>query len=150
VAHTLTLILSVTDVVSLSAHVVEPVIAGSIVFVAVQNIFWPRQSRGWTRLAIAFAFGLFHGLGFAGIVKEAMRGLPPIALWAALGAFSLGVEIGHQVVVLPLYTTLSLARNWKTDQPRIFLSNGLMKFGSCAISAAGLYFLVQAFRLYAN
>src|SRR5205807_1459282 len=81
VAHTLTLALSVLNIVTLGERVVEPMIAASIVFVAVQNVFWPRQSRGWTRLAVAFAFGLFHGLGFAGGLKEAMAGMPRAALW---------------------------------------------------------------------
>ena len=64
-AHTLTLTLSVLNVVRLPSHVVEPMIAGSIVFVAASNLLWPKRSRGWMRLLTAFFFGLFHGLGFA-------------------------------------------------------------------------------------
>ena len=71
-AHTITLTLSVLGVVRLGEHVVEPMIAASIVFVAVQNVAWPRSSRGWGRIAVAFAFGLFHGLGFAGGLQEAI------------------------------------------------------------------------------
>jgi hydrogenase/urease accessory protein HupE len=170
VAHTLTLMLSVFNLVTLSEHIVEPMIAASIVFVAVQNVFWPRQSRGWTRLAIAFGFGLFHGLGFAGGLKEAMSEMPRIALWAALCAFSLGVEIGHQVVVIPLFTALRALRRGNHEEPNAQLSDlptpvpsrilsyssirespvdwqaRLLKFGSCAISLAGMYYLVQALR----
>ena len=62
---------------------------------ALQNIFWPRQSRGWSRLAIAFAFGLFHGLGFAGGLRAAMTEMPTIARQIVLLSFSLGVEIGN-------------------------------------------------------
>jgi diadenosine tetraphosphatase ApaH/serine/threonine PP2A family protein phosphatase len=45
---------------------IEPAIAAGIVFVALQNVFWPESSRGRNRLAVAFFFGLFHGMGFAG------------------------------------------------------------------------------------
>src|SRR5205085_2683763 len=65
-AHSITLTLSAFDLVRLPSRVVEPIIAASIVFVALQNVFWPEQTRGWTRLTVAFFFGLFHGLGFAG------------------------------------------------------------------------------------
>ncbi len=146
VAHTATLTLSVFDIVHLSEHVVEPMIAASIVFVAVQNIFWPERSRGWTRLAIAFGFGLFHGLGFAGGLKEAMSGMPSVALWSALAAFSVGVEVGHQMVVLPLFASLSLIRHAGTDEPRKILMSRLVRAGSGMISIAGVWFLVQAVR----
>jgi hypothetical protein len=146
IAHTLTLILSVLDKVSLPEHVVEPMIAASIVFVALQNIFWPRQSRGWTRLAVAFSFGLFHGLGFAGGLKTAMAGMPRIGLWTALCSFSAGVEIGHQVVVLPLFGILSGIRHWNAAAPSAMLMRRVLKIGSAAISVAGVYFLVHALR----
>jgi hypothetical protein len=111
-AHTITLTLSVLNLVKLNSHIVEPMIAASIVFVAVQNVFWPRQSRGWARLVIAFGFGLFHGLGFAGKLHEAMAGMPGVGLVAALIGFSLGVEIGHQLVVLPLFGAIAALRKW--------------------------------------
>jgi hydrogenase/urease accessory protein HupE len=145
-AHTLTLALSVFNIVALPSRVVEPMIAASIVFVAVQNIFSPRSSTGWSRLAVAFAFGLFHGLGFAGGLKEAMSQMPSAALWTALISFSVGVEIGHQVVVIPLFGALYAARNWKAEQPRTEVARRILKLGSCAISLAGVYFLIQALR----
>jgi hypothetical protein len=144
-AHTLTLALSVFNVLTVSEHVVEPMIALSIIFVAVQNIFWPERSRGWTRLIVAFAFGLFHGLGFAGGLKEAMAGMPGLTLWAALISFSLGVEIAHQMVILPAYAALSAARNLGAeDQPRLTLAARTRQVGSAGISLAGIYFLIQA------
>jgi hypothetical protein len=71
-AHTITLALAALDVFRLPGRIVEPMIAASIMFVALQNIFWPERSRGWSRLAVAFGFGLFHGLGFAGGLLGAM------------------------------------------------------------------------------
>ena len=102
-AHTITLVLSVLNIVRLPSHIVEPMIAGSIVFVALTNVISPRRSRGNLRVATAFFFGLFHGLGFAGGLLDAMDGLNGLAIGLAIGAFSLGVEIGHQMVVLPVF-----------------------------------------------
>ena len=56
IAHTLTLTLATLNVLHLPAAVVEPLISASIVFVALQNLFWPRRARGWSRLAAAFFF----------------------------------------------------------------------------------------------
>ncbi|MDB5289234.1 MAG: hypothetical protein JWL69_475 [Phycisphaerales bacterium] len=145
-AHTLTLALSVFNVVTLSERIVEPMIAASIVFVALQNLFWPNQSRGRTRLAVAFAFGLFHGLGFAGGLKEVMSAMPPVALWTALAAFSLGVEIGHQVVVVPLFALLQTARGLNAGSSPTMSPSRLPRLASCAICLAGVYFLVLAVR----
>ena len=146
IAHTLTLTLSVLNIFTLSSRIVEPMIAASIVFVAVQNIFWPKHARGWSRLAIAFAFGLFHGLGFAGGLKQAMSEMPMIALGTALAAFSIGVEIGHQLVVSPLFVFLGFFRKSKVKEDPDLPDGRILKFGSAAISVAGIYFLIQAIR----
>jgi len=145
IAHTLTLTLSVFNIVTLSSRIVEPMIAASIVFVAVQNIFWPRHARGWSRLAIAFAFGLFHGLGFAGGLKQAMSEMPVVALGVALAAFSVGVEIGHQLVVIPLFVLLKSVRKTRANEHQV-PDGRILKLGSAAISLAGIYFLIQAIR----
>jgi HupE / UreJ protein len=94
IAHTLTLTLAVLDIVRVSHRIVEPMIAGSIVLVALQNLLWPTRARGWTRLGVAFGFGLFHGLGFAGGLLSAMEGMAGVAIVTAIAAFSFGVEIG--------------------------------------------------------
>jgi hypothetical protein len=143
VAHTLTLALSVFDVVRLPSHIVEPMIAGSIVVVAVQNIFWPARAHGWLRLGLAFGFGLFHGLGFAGGLLEAMQSGESVG--RALLAFSLGVEIGHQVVVLPVFLGLVLIRRWLGQtEARERFSVRAMQWGSTAIAAAGCFYFVTA------
>ncbi len=147
IAHTVTLALSALNVVRLPSHVVEPMIAASIVFVAVQNLAWPSHSRGWTRLLVAFGFGLFHGLGFAGGLVEAMQGLPGSAMISAIAAFSIGVELGHQAVVLPLFGALKLARS---RQPaaitRESLGYRIRQAGSAAIGVAGMFYLIAALR----
>src|SRR5207248_11269167 len=85
-AHTLTLTLAVLDVVRLSNRIVEPMIAASIVFVALQNLFAPAHSRGLTRIGVAFGFVLFHVLGFAGGLLPAMVGMQGVAVATAIAA----------------------------------------------------------------
>jgi hypothetical protein len=144
-AHTLTLTLAVLDKVHMAEHTADIFIAASIVFVAVQNALWPRQSRGWSRLAVAFGFGLFHGLGFASGLREAMGSLPAVALAAALLAFSIGVEVAHQCVVLPLYGVLRLAVRRPGSDGR--LGARVMRVGSCAVALGGIWFLTHALGL---
>jgi len=147
VAHTITLTLAVLDVVRLSDRIVEPMIAASIVFVALQNLFAPARSRGWTRLVVAFGFGLFHGLGFAGGLLHAMEGMQGVAIATAIAAFSVGVELGHQVVALPLFAGMQLTRAYSrrsSDPERI--PRWLLRAGSSAICVAGGVYLVAALR----
>ena len=147
VAHSITLALSAFDLVRLPSPVVEPMIAASIVFVAVQNVFWPERTRDWTRLAVAFFFGLFHGLGFAGALLEAMQGMSSNALVLAILGFSAGVEVGHQVVVLPTFCALKLGRGWRRgpnqNEARTLL---ISRWASAAISLAGMVYFGAALR----
>ena len=144
-AHSITLTLSVLNLARLPAGVVEPMIAASIVFVAAQNAFVPERSRGRGRLAVAFFFGLFHGLGFAGGLVSAMEGMPGVAVGVAIASFSAGVEIGHQVVVAPLFAGLQLMRR---REGAAFTRAGerLLRYGSAGLSLAGIVYLVAALR----
>ncbi|HZE12125.1 MAG TPA: HupE/UreJ family protein [Chthoniobacterales bacterium] len=147
VAHTITLTLAVLDVVRLSDRIVEPMIAASIVFVALQNLFAPARSRGWARLVVAFGFGLFHGLGFAGGLLHAMEGMRGVAIATAIAAFSIGVELGHQMVALPLFAGMQLARSYgrrSLHPERVPL--WLLRAGSSVICIAGGIYLVAALR----
>lgn len=103
VAHTATLGLTASGVLDPPASIVEPLIALSIAFVAVENIYFRDMTR-W-RPAIVFGFGLFHGMGFAGFVREV--GLPPEQFWSSLIGFNIGVEIG-QLSVVALAALLSI------------------------------------------
>ncbi|MCB1123978.1 MAG: HupE/UreJ family protein, partial [Verrucomicrobiae bacterium] len=95
VAHTLTLGLSIYGVFSLPSGLVEPLIALSIVLVAVENILTD-HIHPW-RPVIVFVFGLLHGLGFAGVLGEI--GLPSDEFLSALIFFNVGVELGQLTVV---------------------------------------------------
>ena len=144
-AHSLTLTLAALNLVHVSGRVVEPLISASIVCVALQNIFWPERARGWSRLAIAFFFGLFHGLGFAGGLLDLMHRMQTGTVLFAILGFSLGVEAGHQMVLLPLFAALNTARWTQAGSvARARLVSVLRCFGSAGISVAGVYYLCVA------
>ncbi len=95
VAHTITLALAALGYVSVPSSIVEPIIAASIVFVAVENIV-ARGLSPW-RPAVVFGFGLLHGLGFASVLGQ--FGLPAGAFIPALIGFNIGVELGQLFVI---------------------------------------------------
>ncbi|WP_454650503.1 HupE/UreJ family protein [Bradyrhizobium liaoningense] len=103
IAHSLTLSLAALNVLVIPSRIVEPAIAASIVFVAVENFFSRDVDRRWR---VAFLFGLIHGFGFAGALREI--GLPPDAIVPALAAFNVGVEIGQIAIVALLLPVLGL------------------------------------------
>ena len=147
VAHTITLTLAVLDVFRLSSRVVEPMIAASIVIVALQNLTTPHHAGGRARLVVAFGFGLFHGLGFAGGLLEAMEEMAGVMVVSAIAAFSIGVEVGHQLVSLPLFALMKMTGSQKlsrSDPERIRL--WALRGGSTAIGAAGMVYLIAALR----
>lgn len=94
-AHTVTLALGLYGIINISPSIVEPLIALSIVYVAVENIV-TKELHPW-RPAIVFAFGLLHGLGFAGVLAE--FGLPTGQVPLALISFNIGVEFGQLFVI---------------------------------------------------
>ena len=124
-AHTITLALAALGYVNVPGSVVEPIIAASIVYVAVENIF-SRGLNPW-RPAIIFAFGLLHGLGFASVLGE--YGIPESAFIPALLGFNLGVEVG-QLLVIALAFVL------------VFAAIRLSEDGKRNLVAAAVYLLV--------
>lgn len=95
VAHSVTLSLAVLEVVSPPARLVEIAIALSIVYVAAENFFVRDLRRRWI---VTLVFGLVHGFGFAGVLRE--YGIPRDALVPALAAFNIGVELGQIAIVI--------------------------------------------------
>lgn len=95
VAHTVTLALASLKIVTVPAEIVEPLIAASIVYVAFENI--RGGALGATRIAVVFAFGLLHGLGFASVLGDI--GLNPSRFVADLIGFNIGVELGQLAVI---------------------------------------------------
>jgi len=133
VAHTLTLGLSIYGIFSLPSGIVEPLIALSIVLVAVENVLTDKI-HPW-RPGLVFLFGLLHGLGFAGALGEI--GLPQNEFLSALVFFNLGVEFGQLTVVLIALLLIGAFR--KKSWYRIRLTIPL----SCAMGLTGLYWTVE-------
>lgn len=103
-AHTLTLGLGIYGIVQVPAAVVEPLIAASIVYVCVENLFCDHLTR-WRPLVVFF-FGLLHGLGFAGVLREI--GLAPEHFVTGLIAFNVGVELGQLTVIAGCFVAVGL------------------------------------------
>lgn len=109
-AHSITLGMAALGVVAVPGSIVEPLIALSIVWIAIENCVF-KQTTKW-RPGIVFGFGLLHGLGFAAVLSE--YGLPKDDLVASLLAFNVGVEIGQISVILLAFisTYLFQKKNW--------------------------------------
>lgn len=103
-AHSVTLALAALGIVTIAPSIVEPLIAASIVFIALENILTDKLNR-W-RLVMVFVFGLLHGLGFAGVLSE--FGLPPGQFVSGLIGFNIGVEIGQLTVIAVCYLLVGL------------------------------------------
>lgn len=133
-AHTLTLALGALGWVSIPAQIVEPLIAASIVFVAIEDIVSDGLSR-W-RPVIIFTFGLVHGLGFASVLGE--FGLPQSEFIPALVGFNVGVEIGQLTVISIAFLAVGLWFNRKSwYRARIAVP------ASVVIAAVGSYWFVE-------
>jgi hypothetical protein len=118
--------------VNLPSRLVESGIALSIIVAALNNLYPVVTRRAWL---VAFAFGFIHGLGFASAL--AGLSLPPAAMAASLGGFSLGVEIGQESIVLPFLPLAFLVRKTR------FYQIGVVRWGSIAIIAIATLWLIQ-------
>jgi hypothetical protein len=137
VAHSITLSLVIFDVISLPSRLVESAIALSIVIAAANNLHPLLHKRLWL---LTFCFGLIHGMGFAGALKE--LGLPDNARWIALIAFNLGVEIGQITIVLAALPVIyRLRHNLLYRHVILRVMSGLI------IAMALLWFVQRAFAI---
>ncbi len=133
-AHTVTLALGAMGWVTVPASIVEPLIAASITYVAIENIFTSHLSR-W-RPAIIFGFGLLHGLGFAAVLGE--FGIPDDQFFPALIAFNVGVEFGQLTVISLAFLAVGLwFRNKAWYRARISIP------ASVIIALVGAYWFVE-------
>jgi hydrogenase/urease accessory protein HupE len=100
VAHSITLLLAGTHLLRVGSNIVEPLIAFSIAYVAITSVFLRRYdffASNRNKLLSVFAFGLFHGMGFAGLLEEIA--IPREAFLEALVSFNIGIEIGQLCIL---------------------------------------------------
>lgn len=134
-AHSLTLALAALDLFSLPGEIVEPLIAASIVYVGVENLLRRGEPKG--RWALTFVFGLIHGFGFAGVLKQIGLGSSGSGLLVPLFSFNLGVELGQialAAVFLPLLLRLRRWPAFERHGPRAL---------SVLVALMGTYWLLQ-------
>ena len=140
VAHTATLGLAAAGVLIPSSGVVEPLIAATIAFVAIENVFMKDMPR-W-RPALVFLFGLVHGLGFAGFFGE--LGLPPGQFWSALIGFNVGVEVGQlSIIAVAIGASLLIRRNMLREGREIAWRRYVVVPVSAVIGVTGLVWTVE-------
>jgi hydrogenase/urease accessory protein HupE len=136
IAHSITLALAALGVVVFPSRFVEPLIAASIVFVGIENLVH-RGGEPKGRWLLTFGFGLIHGFGFAGVLREIGLGADGSSIVAPLLAFNLGVEIGQAVVALVFLPLL-----WKLRTRPQFLRLGEPAI-SVLVVVLGGYWLLQ-------
>ncbi len=133
VAHAVTLTLATYGIVRLPPSVIEPLIALSIAWIAFENVV-TSELKPW-RPAVVFAFGLLHGLGFAGVLGE--LGLPAGEFLTALLAFNGGIELGQLAVLLAAF----VAVGWWRDRP--WYRTRVAIPASVVIGLIGLYWTIE-------
>ncbi len=134
IAHTITLGLSMFQIIKAPTQIVEIIIAISILFIAVENIFTSKVNH--SRIAIVFLFGLIHGLGFAAVLSEI--GLPQNKFIPSLLMFNLGVEIGQIAVITAVYFVLI---KWVKDAD--YYKSRVVIPISVFISIVSMYWIIE-------
>jgi hypothetical protein len=138
VAHATTLFLSTYGIFSLPSKFVEPAIALSIAFIALENVFSPRLGIG--RLAVVFCFGLIHGLGFASSLSDVP--FPKHQFIVALLGFNFGVDAGQLFIIALAFLAVGWFRNRPWFRARVAIPC------SVTIAAVGIFWAVQRVIFY--
>ncbi len=133
-AHTITLALGMSGYVTLPSNIVEPLIAATIVYVAVENIAFKKMT--WWRPLLVFCFGLLHGLGFASVLTE--FGLSSQSFVAGLIGFNIGVELGQLAGIFMCFVLFGFWVRYKSWYRPV-----IVVFGSAVIGLIGAYWFVE-------
>ncbi|WP_353342450.1 HupE/UreJ family protein [Litorivita sp. NS0012-18] len=133
-AHTVTLAMGAMGWVTVPGSIVEPLIAASIVYVALENVFLGHLTR--FRPVVIFGFGLLHGLGFASVLGE--FGLPEGQFVPALIGFNVGVELGQLTVIALAFLAVGA---WFRKKP--WYQARIATPASLVIAAIGAYWFVE-------
>lgn len=147
VAHSLTLILSVLDLVWVPTPPVETVIALSIVFLATEIVKGNRNSLTWRYpVFVSSSFGLLHGFGFAAALSEI--GLPQTEIFSGLLFFNVGVEIGQILFALNVILMMHLIKYSITPQVNQYLKVYLRKAVGYGIGSIASFWVIERFVLF--
>ena len=133
-AHTITLAISSLKIITISSKIVEPLIAASIIYIAVENFF--NSSLTKNRSITIFFFGLLHGLGFASVLSS--FGLPSTNFVWALVGFNIGVEIGQIAIIFVFYTICIYWINTKN-----YYTKFISMPGSAIIALIGVFWFFE-------
>lgn len=133
VAHSITLALSMKNIIVVPPAIVEPIIAMSIMFVAIENLVI-NELKPW-RIMIVFMFGLIHGLGFASAFNEI--GLPRNKFYTSIFSFNAGVELGQIAVITMVFAVLVLPFRKTTNYRKVIVYPV-----SIAIAAVAAYWTI--------
>ena len=135
IAHSITLAVATLSLVQISSRIVEPLIAASIVYVGVENLFRGDDPKG--RWLLTFGFGLIHGFGFASVLRELGVGANGSGIAVPLVSFNLGVELGQIVIA-----AVALPVIWKLRTRPVFVSRWVP---ACSLGVAmlGGYWFAQ-------
>jgi hypothetical protein len=133
-AHSLSLGLAASGCIISNANIVEPLIAVSILFTAIENIVHDKINP-W-RIALIFGFGLIHGLGFANALKKI--GLPKNQFLSSLLSFNVGVEIGQITIIFAAYFLIS---KWFSN--KIWYKERIVYPISTVIACVALYWTIE-------
>ena len=134
VAHSITLGLAMYGKITPITSIVEPIIALSIMFVAVENLM--RDTLNSWRILVVFCFGLIHGMGFASALTG--LGLPRNQFFSSLISFNVGVELGQITIILLAYF---LVGKWFGEKP--WYRKRIVYPVSIAIAAIGFYWTIE-------
>jgi hydrogenase/urease accessory protein HupE len=134
VAHSVTLSMAVLGVAAVPPALVEPLIAASIVFVGIENLSREQVESRWK---LTFLFGLVHGFGFAGALRDLGVGTQPGGVAWPLASFNIGVEAGQIAVVLAVWPLLRALHGVPAWRGRLAPAT------SIAVVAAGSYWLIE-------
>lgn len=134
VAHSITLGLAMKGMISAPPQIIEPIIALSIMFVALENVITDTLKP--TRIIIVFLFGLIHGLGFASVLEE--LGLPQTSFFNALISFNVGVELGQISIILLAWFLVG-----KWFHTKVWYKTRIVIPCSIVIAAIALYWTIE-------
>lgn len=137
IAHTITLGLAMYHVITPPSTIIEPLIALSIAYVALENIFSSKLRPA--RIGVVFLFGLVHGLGFA--TSLAHMGLPKDQYFKCLILFNVGVELGQITIILAAHFILA---RWFADQP-YYRKRIVIPLSICIAVIASYWFFQRLF-----